>query len=458
MRKKPKKLVIFSAIVALMVLASGVVFWDKLKLFRLETPSTPACRGCNVVFVSFDTLRAGNVHFLGYSRNTTPNLDKLAQNAFIFTQAFSVAPWTLPSTMSWFTGAYPSQHRVVNKFAIKESGEEKIANLRDLSPNFKTLAETLKDNGYRTGGFTGGAGVDHEFGFGQGFEIYTDNGTFAGFRESVPKALAWIRDHQNEKFFVFLHGYDVHGQYVPEGGYDRRFVDFKYGGELTGSKEEQKQLREEGLTRGSIFLTPEDVKFLIALYDEKIQRADAEFGKFIDDYQKLGLMEKTIFVITSDHGEEFYEHGRIDHGHSLYDELLHVPLLILVPGQKSRRINSLVGSIDLMPTILALVDIKAPESVGKQMAGTALVSVLAGKDLKLNIFPETDYRYATFQRALRTWDQWKFILNLESGSKELYDIAHDLKEKNNQIDEKIGQASKFEKELKAHLSEFLPKP
>ncbi|MFZ5845497.1 MAG: sulfatase [Patescibacteria group bacterium] len=426
-------------------------WWQRNK--RKETPQV-ICRGCNVVFVSFDTLRAKNVHALGYPRNTTPNLDKLAKTGFTFNQAMSVAPWTLPSTMSWFTGAYPSQHKVLNKFTLLPSGEEKLTNLGDLSPSFKTLAEIFRENGYWTGGFTGGAGVDHQFGFNQGFEVYTDEGNFAGFRESVPQALNWIKAHKDEKMFVFLHGYDVHGQYVPEGGYDRRFVDFDYQGRLTGSKEEQKELREEGLARGSIFLTPEDVRFLTALYDEKIQRADSEFGRFIAQYHELGLMEKTIFVITSDHGEELYEHGRIDHGQSLYDELLHVPLIILVPGVPGKIIETQVRSIDLMPTILELTAISPPESVKKQMAGTSLVPLLRGQKLKLDVFPETDYRYAIFKRSIRTRNNWKYILDLENKLEELYDISSDRNEQDNLVNNKKDQLGRLRQLLRKHLGLF----
>jgi len=412
------------------------------------------CANCNIVLVSFDTLRAENVGIYGYSRNTSPTIDEFGKRGFIFTNAISVTSWTLPSHMSWFTGVYPSQHKVLNKFVIKENGDEEITNLENVAPDMITLAEVLRENGYKTGGFTGGAGVHHQFGFDKGFEIYTDDKDFAGFEESTPKALEWIKEHKDEKLFVFLHGYDIHGQYVPEEGYDYRFIDFEYKGNLTGSKEEQKELREEGLVRGQIFLTKEDVKFLKALYDEKIQRADEQFALFIEEYARLGLMDKTIFILTSDHGEELYEHGRIDHGHSLYEELINVPLVITLPGAtKSKKIGSQVRSIDLMPTILDLVQARS-NTVRDQIEGMSLRGFMESKGKNLDVFPETDYRYSTFQRAVRTSDSWKLILNLETDTKELYNLNNDPRERENIANKETKQINSLEQKLQNHLKEF----
>lgn len=398
------------------------------------------CNDCNIVFVSFDTLRADHVHALGYPRQTTPTIDALASKGFVFTNAVSVAPWTLPSTMSWFTGVYPSAHKVVNKFVINRNGNEEIANLKKLSPEIMTVAEAFKSQGYRTGGFTGGAGVERQFGFNQGFETYTDDLNFGGLKDSIPQALKWIGEHKREKLFVFLHGYDIHGQYVPVGGYDRRFVDFDYKGGLTGSKEEQKELREEGLSRGKISLTSGDVRFLTALYDEKIQRADSEFAKFIQTYTAMGLTDKTIFVITSDHGEELYEHGQIDHGHSLYDELVRVPLFIILPNQKSSMyIHDQVRSIDLMPTLFGLTTIDVGPEIRQQMQGTSLVPLMEGIKQTRDIFLETEYRYAVKLRGVRTWDKWKLVYNMETKKQELYNVNIDQNEQINEVHQNLNK-------------------
>lgn len=431
-----------STLILIVIISLGLVILAR----REKQPVT--CANCNIVLVSFDTLRAANVGIYDYERNTTPTIDEFAKKGFVFTNAISVTSWTLPSHMSWFTGVYPSQHKILNKFTIAEE----ISNLKSLSPNLVTLAQVLKKNGYRTGGFTGGAGVHNQFGFDQGFKVYTDDKDFGGFEDSVPKALAWIRQRKDEKLFVFLHGYDIHGQYVPEGGYDQRFVDFDYKGVLTGSKEEQKELREEGLARGQIFLAKEDIGFLTALYDEKVQRADAQFAHFVEEYKKLGLMDKTIFILTSDHGEELYEHGRIDHGHSLHDELIKVPLIITFPGiTEPTKIAGQVRSIDLMPTILDLVEADQSAQVRHQLTGMSLKGLMKGEKRNLDAFAETDYRYDTFQRAFRTYNKWKFILNLETGLEELYNLRSDSLEKRNVADDNPNKRLELEQKLQKHL-------
>lgn len=448
---------VFKLVVLCIVVILGLIFSlnqksnnSSRRIAPKEKMTVRPCPDCNLIFVSFDTLRAANVSALGYKRKTTPNLDRFAQKAFNFENAVTVSPWTLPTSMSWFTGVYPSQHKVINKFAITDSKEE-IANLENLAPNLKTLAQVLRQNGFRTGAFTGGAGVNHQFGFNKGFEIYTDNHDFAGFEETIPLALNWIKEHQNEKLFVFLHGYDIHGQYVPKDGYDYRFVDFDYKGQLTGSKEEQKELREQGLAWGQVFLTKEDVRFLIALYDEKIQRADAKFAQFVEEYQKLGLLDKTIFVLTADHGEEFYEHGGIDHGRTLYDEVIRVPLIISLPDiKKGQKIDDQVASIDLMPTIFDLLEINPEESVRKQMTGISLLPFMEGAGSVVDVYPETDYRYATSQRAIRSSDGWKLIFNIQTGVKESYNLIKDPQEKN-MVDKKTDEVKKLEKKLQEYL-------
>ena len=350
-------MLLLGAFVAVSILTViGIKGIQKARIPTHESNAIPRCEGCNVLFISIDPLRARNIHAYGYGRQTTPTIDTLAAKGIMFKNAISVSSWTLPATMSIFTGVYPSLHKVTNKFTVTVEGKEEISNLKKLSPALLTTAEIFKLNGYTTGGFTGGAALHRQFGFAQGFDKYVDDKDFTGLSYSAPKALEWIREHKNEKLFVFLHGFDTHGQYVPEGGYDKRFVDFEYIGKLTGSKEEQLSLREEGLKIGKINLTNEDVRFLTAIYDEKLQRMDESLGKFLIDYKSLGLLDRTVVVFTSSHGEELYEHGRIDHGHSLYDELIHVPFIIMNPGMdKSNTIDELVSNIDIMLTLLNLI-------------------------------------------------------------------------------------------------------
>lgn len=408
----------------------------------------------NVVFVSFDALQAAHVGSLGYPRNVTPTIDAMAKKGFNFTNTISVASWTVPASMTWFTGVYPSEHRLTNKFSVfNPPNNNVLSNLKKLSPELVTLAEVLKQNGYATGGFTGNAGVSGGFGYSQGFdEYFFEKGKFGSMSVSIPKGLEWLRKNKEKKFFMFLHGYDMHGQNEPEGGFDYRFVEKGYDKRYTGTPKEQEALREEGLEKGFVTLRDEDVKFWRAIYDEKIQRTDARFKKFLEEYEKMGLMDKTIFVLTSDHGTEFYEHKHFDHGFSLYDELIHVPLIIKLPKQKGGKvIKEQVSSIDVMPTILDLLDVQMPANAAKQLRGASLVSGLKGKSVAKDVFFETDYRQYTYKRGIQTKDGWKLIYTLENKSRELYNLKKDPHEKNNLVDQEPRKAYELEQRVFAHF-------
>ena len=440
--------IILIGLIIITGITTYLVRHDQKKNQFVKQQEEISCPDCNIVLISVDTLRADHVSGLGYAKKTTPNLDQFLNNSIVFTNNISTSSWTLPSHMTFMTGLLPSHHKVVNKYILNyEKKTEEIADLSKVSPGVKTLAEYLKQNGYATGGFTGGAGVDRQFGFNRGFDEYYDENNFGGFSDSIPRAVDWTKKNKDKKFFLFLHGYDIHGQYVPIGGYDKRFVDFEYKGNLNGSTEEQKKLREDGITNGQVYLSPDDVKFLIALYDEKIQRADEKLGNFFREYATLGLNDKTIFIITSDHGEEFYEHGQIDHGHSLYDELIKTPLFIKTPKTTANvKINSQTSGADIMPTILSSVGIKTPTIFD----GVDL-SQFTKTQLKRNVISETEYRYVVDQRSIRTTTGWKFIKDVSSNLDELYDIKNDPKEKNNLI----NKSTKITKTLMKKLDENL---
>jgi arylsulfatase A-like enzyme len=356
--------------------------------------------------------------------------------------------------MTWFTGVYPSEHRMVNKFTVYNSREQKIANLKDVAPNLTTLATILKQNGYATGGFTGNAGVSGGFGYDSGFDTYYFKpNTFGGFDESIPRALNWLRANCDRKFFLFLHGYDVHGQRAPTGGYDYRYADPQYDKRYTGAEHEQERLREEGLDRGQITLRDADVQFWRAIYDEKISRADAKFRDFLTEFDKLGVSGRTIFVLTSDHGTEFYEHRRFDHGFTLYNEQIHVPLVVVLPHETGGEIiRDRVSSIDVMPTILELLAIRLPEQTQKQLRGTSLVATMQNNHTARDVYFETDYRMYTYKRGLITPEGWKFIYTLESRSRELFDLNTDPQEQHNLEKSHTAKADELQKKLFAHFA------
>ena len=423
---------------------------DKQQIKKI-VPKSASCENCNVIIVGYDTVAASHVSSLGYSRPTTPMLDEIAKQGYLFTNYISPAPWTVPSFMSLFTGLYPTEHKVINKFSIYNKTEKKISNLSELS-GAQTLAEVFKKNGYITGGFTGDAGVSGQFGYKNGFDIYIDDTTFGSIENSSKNALDWLNKNKGKKFFVFLHGYDAHGQFKTKPDYKGMFTNTDYTGRYRGTPAEEAFLREEQLTKG-INLTPQDVAFWKSLYDSKIRDGDDRFAKFWEEIKKMGLDKNTIIVILSDHGEEYYQHEGIDHGHTLYDELVHVPFVIKIPGMPGgEKISNQVSSLDVAPTLLSLLGINPDKKYLTQMKGTSLFPLIkeqsqTGRD----VFLETDYRDFTHIRGIRTHDGWKYIITMQTGKEELYDLKNDPNEITNVIQKYPEIASKLAGRVRDHL-------
>jgi len=194
-----------------------------------------------VLLISMDALRFDRTGIAGNTGGLTPNLDRFAEEAVVFHDAVAPAPWTLPSHMSVWTGRWPSVHRVTNKLGLL--GPDQLAEL-SLSPGIQTYPDLLIQQGYLAAGFTGGAGVQARYGFGRSFDTYVDDRYFGGMDHSIPPAIEWLQEHKDRRFFVFLHGYDSHGQYaLPQG----QIGSIPYSGSLDGSIEEQGRLREQGL-------------------------------------------------------------------------------------------------------------------------------------------------------------------------------------------------------------------
>lgn len=413
-----------------------------------------SCKGCNVIVIGVDTLRADRIHALGYARDTTPVLDALAAKGYLFSQAISPSSWTVPAFMAAFTGQYPSVTGVVNKFTVFSKTEQKFTNLAELSPNTQTLAQVLRKSGYATGGFTGDAGVSGKFGYSQGFDAYTDETTFGGLENSEKHALTWLDEIGEKKFFMFFHGYDLHGQFVLPAGYQSRYATSDYKGPYQGTPTEEEKLREGQLT-GPLSYTDADAAFWNAWYDGKLHDADARLQGFLAELASRHLLENTVIVLMSDHGEELFEHGGFDHGLTLYDELVHVPFLIVIPGTAGGKIiPAQVSTIDLAPTLFDILGVAPNAAMGSQLAGRqSLVPYLANPSKAgYDVFSETDYRDFTHKRSIRTADGWKFILTLETGTEELYNLREDPGEKRNLTSDEPAKAEDLRQKLRRHIS------
>ena len=315
-----------------------------------EPKTTGACPECNIVLISLDTLRADHVGAYGYSRDTTPNIDRLASRSVLFEQAISQSSWTRPAHMSMMTSLHPSEHGVLP-----------LAGGTRLADDVPTLAGTLRDAGYTTVAFTGGLNVSAVFGFDRGFDLYRANGRH--IRDNMEEVRWWLDRNGEKKFFMFLHGYEPHGPYVGDP-IDRAAMGL--------NKRPNHRKFPRVCKRGG---PKKAIQPFVDEYDGAVRRGDRYVGKFLDELDARGLTDKTIVLFTSDHGEEFLEHRECFHLKTLYREVLHVPLLVSSRGLRPRRVKELVpASVSIAPTILDLAGIE-----DHPLPGPSLASALMGE-------------------------------------------------------------------------------
>ncbi len=334
----------------------------------------------DIVLVVVDTLRADHLGVYGYARGTSPRLDGLASRATVFDAAWSAAPWTLPSVMSIMTSRYPSSHRVEND-GLK------------LADDVPTLAETLKQAGYATGGFVSHVYVSATFGFGRGFEMFDDFGLSqpgyhleAGMEPTADRvteaALAWLNRQGRRPVLLVVHYFDPHWPYAPPERY-RALYPNAYAGPHDASYDSISRYQDP------LVPIPEDYRrFLIDRYDGEIRFVDEEIGRLLDGIAATGRAARTWVIVTADHGEEFKEHGSMGHGRRLYQEAVSVPLIIGRPPARpagkgtgdaggpgpsgAGRVSVPAAGIDLFPTITALAGVPPPAG----LQGASLVPLL----------------------------------------------------------------------------------
>lgn len=314
----------------------------------------------NVVLVSIDTLRADHLGCYGYAPPTSPAIDVFSASAVTFTQAIAQAPSTLHSHASMLTSLLPQHHRA--SWGARTP----------LPAEALTLAEVLHAAGYATAAFTGGGQMDRLFGLDQGFDSY-DQPDSATFAATVEAATPWLRRHAAERFFLFLHSYEPHHPYRPQARFLEAVGD-DYGGSLPDAISLD-LLRQ--INSGQVTIDEADLQHIVAAYDAEIRSVDEGFGALVQTLRDLELWERTMVIFTSDHGEEFGERDKVGwHSHSLYDELLRVPLLIKFPRDTfmGTRVDRQVRSLDIPPTVLGTLGIRAPS----QFAGIDLAAFLRG--------------------------------------------------------------------------------
>lgn len=301
----------------------------------------------NIILISVDTLRTDHLGLYGYWRRTTPVLDELAQDAIVFDQAFAVSPWTLPSHASMLTGLYPEDHR---------AGSPSPADT--LSPNLTTLAEWLRRAGYRTLAQTAGGLMGKRSGLDRGFDEYRSY-TRANLRSLMPSIFEDLAADTSKPFFLLLHTYDTHGPYIQPP--EERIFRSSNRDPNVGPSEWSRILSIEmhDYQRFSRF---HDLSDVVAAYDSGVHFVDGELGLFFDLLKASGLYESSLLIVTSDHGETFYDRATyVGHTYTLHDEIIRVPLLVRLPGGKTHlRSQELVSGVDITPMILDEAGLEIP--------------------------------------------------------------------------------------------------
>ncbi len=303
-----------------------------------------------VILVVVDSLRADALACYG-STNPTPHMDTLAADAVVFDRARAPAPWTLPSMASLMTGASPWVHRVNTAHSALPTG-------------WSTLAEQLDDSGYRTGAigrnrFLVDRGFDQGF---QHFDLYPrpraemplakvfpfvqkrHAARHASTEQLADRAIHWITRERHVDFFLWLHLFDPHQPYTPPADY---LPDTPDTGRVGDAFDQLDEVRD-----GTFVPTPAEVERVRELYLAEVRFVDDQIGRLMDRLKSMGLYDDTLIVLTSDHGEELWEHGGYEHGHTLYEELLRVPLLVKVPGTAPHREPAPASLEDVTPHIL----------------------------------------------------------------------------------------------------------
>jgi len=310
-----------------------------------ERPADPARP--DILLVVIDTLRADHVGVYGSERPTTPHIDALAGEGSHFRRAYAQSSWTLPSVASLLTGLLPHQHRVGRH-------PTEARRFGRLAPEIPTLAERLGEAGYARGAIVNNTFLAPEFGLSRGFEDYDYAGAtkwrIRSAEDTVDAALEWI-DGRDRPWFLLVHFMEPHLYYDPPATVRGTFtgggkppVEVPFGADSAIAR----------IASGGLALDAVERDYVEKLYDEEILYVDRAVGRLVDALQSRARWERTVVVVTADHGEEFFDHGGFEHGHTLYGELIRVPLVVRGPGLARGAVDGVVQHVDLARGILGL--------------------------------------------------------------------------------------------------------
>lgn len=379
------RMVAATTVTATALIAGGRAAW-----VRWNTPLEPR----NLVLIVADTLRADRLGAYGYSRNTSPNLDRLAEGGTVFERAYSHAPWTAPSVASVMTSKVPRDHGVMNWDVA-------------LAPSELTLAEHLQAQGYQTLAAVSHVIFRSELGFTQGFEAYDTSALLLGHPEKAVSservtdaALALLEARDPARpFFLWTHYFDAHNDYITHEG--RSFA-------------------EPGEHPSSRIKTNSDA------YDSEVSFLDHHVGRLLDALDAAGIADKTVVAFVGDHGEEFGDHGGENHALQLWDEVVRVPMIIRAPRLRPGRVADVVPTSDLAPTLTELMGVPTPPEFRGQAVPVKRRKLYL--DAPRTVVMDT-IRHAD-KRGVVAWP-WKYIYDREHLEVQLFDLSADPKERAN---------------------------
>ncbi|HLP45184.1 MAG TPA: sulfatase, partial [Candidatus Kapabacteria bacterium] len=325
-----------------------------------------------VFIIVADTLRWDYLGTYNKVKKCSPHIDRFTKDAVVFTQAYSTAPWTLPAHASMFTGLFPNNHQV-------------NYHNKDVLRNNKILFDNLREK-FLIYGITDSHFVSAEFGFHQGFDIYNEfkkayNDRTASLR-TFSRARKMILSEKSPNALFFLHSYQVHSPYIPELDLAVEYYakcniapglfKFNAGEFINKGKDLYKKLPEKERL---------DIQHV---YEAGVYTFDRRFGQFVAFLKRQNIYNDSLIILLSDHGEEFMDHGAWEHGHSLYNELIKIPLVIKFPGNRlaGQEVNSLASITDILPTIMDIENINMDETLSKRLDGISLVPAARGEKVK----------------------------------------------------------------------------
>ena len=414
----------------------------------------------SIVLVTVDTLRSDAVSYAGGETETTPYVDRLAEEGMAFVNAYAPSSWTVPSMASLFTSLYPASHGVESGAFVRKTGE--VVRQPPLAESFLTLAEFLQSKGYVTIGIPSNRHLEAGLGFEQGFDYYNDDAKFAQaprvnelVREQLRRAFGadWRESWKDRPCFLWIHYFDPHAPYEARRPWVERF---------SNRYIKEPEIFPAGITIPDLRKLfpqpgPGAAELLLPLYKSEVRYLDDSFREIASE---LGLdSPDVLLILTSDHGEEFAEHGGLDHGRHLFEEVVRVPLLLRWPARlDAGLVDARVTLLDIYPTIADLVTGEVPEDLqGRSLTGSSdAYEISASEPVRLQLSAHGENR----RRMVGVVEgDWKLVREFgDGGRSELYNLTLDPGEQVDLAPRNRDLVRRLEVGLKEWLEALPPAP